>query len=354
MNLRDWVWPAFVLGPVFGLLFAWTLTAALRRWAGHIDTARRRAEALLGHLPIALVALDAQGRVAASNACAEELWGAPLPRGLSWSHLLRRHPWLDTEGVRLTPSEMPLLATLASGRFVAGTGLIARAGGPPLLVAARAVPFPGPGGQVGALCSFEPVIAAVPAADTKPAVRLEAEAPRGPRGSGAPVPATLVLVEMWDALPDPVLLLTEDDQVAAGARVVGINEAARRLLGLAAQADALCPAADLLARLQLRKVGGEPLAPAEWLPIQALAGASLREESLLFSRVAGTDLPLVGRVSPFTSAATGRRYVIWLPRSAGPGGAAADTAAAAAAVSSAAAGQHSPLSAPERERPASM
>ena len=288
-------WTGPLLGLALGLLAAGALTAGLRRWARMTDEARRRAEALLGSLPTAVVAFDPTGRVLASNAAAEELWGASLPRGLNWRSFLLRHPWLDEHGIPLDPGDTPLSRILERGGREVRTGAIFRSGAVPAPIVTQAVPLHGPGRRpLGVVCTFEPA----------PELQTAGRVP-GPSDVRA-----FLLERMCDALPQPLLLLDESG------RVNGINEAARLLLGLRSQTDALGPATKLIRLLQPRTAdgrGGQPLTASDWLPLRALAGDPPGEQSLVLERPDGGTVHITSRVALFGGPGGRSRYALWLP-----------------------------------------
>ncbi|MCL5676483.1 MAG: PAS domain-containing protein [Firmicutes bacterium] len=131
------------LGLGAALALSWVLTAGIRRWAEYTESLRQRAETLLGHLPTAMVALDTTGRVAASNAAAEELWGCRLARGMDWAFLQQGAPWLTSEGTPAAPGLDPLLQALATGGAAEGMGFIQRAGSQRVPCLVRVVPLDG-------------------------------------------------------------------------------------------------------------------------------------------------------------------------------------------------------------------
>lgn len=292
---------AALIWPLLGLATALNVTAYLRRWARRTDQARRRAELLLGSLPLAMVAVDAHGRVLAGNAAAEDLLGRPLLRGQAW-------PGAGTAFLPSAAGEVPpdpVTAALAGGSSQRTAARLKRASGAWVDLTVWAAPVRGATGMPAAVALLD---LAVP-----PGV--------GGSTSAAPVaahtaPASWV-GELFDALPDPTLVISGDGCV------MGINRTALDLFGFAAAGEAFRPAADYPALLHFRHPAGPPLAGHEWLPLRLLAAAgpvrgdveaSHQDLEVPVSSTERSTIMLSCRAVLRTRAGTGERYVIWAAR----------------------------------------
>lgn len=283
---------ATLIWPLLGLAIALNVTAYLRRWARRADQARRRAEFLLGSLPLAMMALDDRGRVLASNAAARDLLGPPR----IWS-------LFALSADRKSRSD-PVATALASGAPCRTTARLKRPAGDWLDLTVWVAPLRGRAGMPAAVALLEP--AARPG-----------EEGRGP--GEARMGFAAWAEELFDALPDPTLVVDGDGCVT------GINRAALDLFGFTSAGAAFRPAADYPALLRFRHPAGPPMAGHEWLPLRLLASADPPRGGAAPSRQT-MELSAPGTVSGTrtlschavlrTRSDTGERFVLWVGRTA--------------------------------------
>jgi len=292
-----------VVWPLLGLAIAFNATACLRRWTRRTDGARRRAEFLLGSLPLAVVALDGNGRVAAGNAPAEGLLGRRLERGQAWPGTGVTFFSADGEGVGFDP----VGSALSSGSPCRVAARLQRPSGESVEVLVRAEPLQGPAGAPAVVAVLEPLAAG------RGGDRSRAGDESGPARS----PSTDLIAELFDALPDPTLVLNGSGQVT------GINQAALRLFGFATADEAFRPAADYPALCRLRHAGGLPLAGHEWLPVRLLTAAEAnpgdaeayhQDVEMSAPHLTSGAVALSCRAALHTLRETGERAVLWVGR----------------------------------------
>lgn len=246
------------------------------------QAAEARLRAMLDVLPYGVVIADADGTLIAMNKALQALWGADAPLNIGIAKYRDYKAWWPATGQPVSADEWGMARALREGQPIIGEEMdIETFDGQRKMIVNSAVPVYDESGAVTGGVAVN--------IDITEQKRLEAELAQ----------RLSELENVFSSITDALLVCD------AQGRLMRMNTAARELLGLDSDHEAVMPP-ELARRMNLRSSDGDPITGDDWALGQLLRGEAIPSDGavdVLLSRPDGLDARIGFTGSPIRDGA---------------------------------------------------